>query len=186
MYNIMIIDDHAIVRHGLKALIESNSNLHVIAQAASVKEALSFPTYEQIDLILLDYQLEDGTGLDIAKYVKSSNSTVKIILLTAFLNIEKSMYIDAYLLKNIDSTLILDTIHQLLHYEQSIIDLTPLEQEIMNALTQGFSNKEIAASLFISEKTVRNYLTTIFKKLNVTNRTEAALFWNNYPKHHST
>lgn len=177
MYNIMIVDDHAIVRHGIKGLLEATSSYKVVAECTSLQEVLQYSSYRDVDLVLLDYQLEDGTGSEASAYIKTQNKDCKIILLTAFLNIEIPSSIDAYLLKNIDRTLILETICEVLNYKPLKIDFTDLERKILDEVGNGSTNKEIAETLFLSEKTVRNYLSTIYKKCNVSNRTEAALYW---------
>lgn len=180
MYNIMIVDDHAIVRHGLKGLVESTASYKVIAQCSSLQEVLQYSSFQTIDLVLLDYQLEDGTGIEASRYIKQQNKDCKIILLTAFLNIEIPSSIDAYLLKNIDSTLILETIYDVLNHKPLLIEFTELERKILNEVGKGSTNKEIANTLYLSEKTVRNYLSIIYKKCNVSNRTEAALYWKKH------
>jgi len=196
----MIIDDHAVVRLGLISLIEKNSNYEVVCDAGSCTEAYRKIEIFQPDLILLDYKLPDGDGVTMCHRIKRSNPKIKIIILSAFC--DEFMIKDAlragaegYLMKTIDKDAVINAIVKVLSGERSIdpslldslvdaikedpkeYELTSQEKELLELVARGLKNKEISEELFISEKTVRNYLTKVFEKINVRTRTEAAIFW---------
>lgn len=203
--SIMIVDDHAVVRLGLRSLLEKEENYVVCCEAESVNEA-----YEKIetfspDLILLDHKLPDGDGISACRQIKIINSKIKIIIITAFVDdllIKEAILAgaDGYLLKSIDRKAIISAIEKVLLGIPSIdptmikniiniVDIKPLEvelktqdNEILKLVAKGMTNKEIGKELFIAEKTVRNYLSRIMKKIEVNNRTEAALYWINQQK----
>lgn len=197
---IMIIDDHAVVRLGLTSLIEKNSNYEVVCDAGSSAEAYKKIENCQPDLILLDYKLPDGDGVTICHQIKRAYPEIKIIIVSAFCDeymIKDALQAGAegYLMKTIDKNAIMNAIEKVLKGEKSVdpsllaslvdavkgdtkqYELTTQERELLDLLAKGLKNKEISKELFISEKTVRNYLTRVFDKINVSNRTEAAIFW---------
>ncbi len=197
---IMIVDDHAVVRLGLTAIIENNTEYEVHCDAGSSAEAFRKIERCKPDLILLDYKLPDGDGVTMCHEIKRTYPEIKIIILSAFCDefmIREALQAgaDGYLMKTIDKNAIMNAIEKVLGGEKSVdpsllsslvdavkgdtklYDLTVKEKDILNLLAKGLKNKEISKELFISEKTVRNYLTRIFEKINVNNRTEAALFW---------
>lgn len=197
---IMIVDDHAVVRLGLTAIIENNTEYEVHCDAGSRAEAFSKIKGCKPDLVLLDYKLPDGDGVTMCHEIKRTYPEIKIIILSAFCDefmIREALQAgaDGYLMKTIDKKAIMNAIERVLGGEKSVdpsllsslvdavkgemkrYDLTGKEKAILNLLAKGLKNKEISKELFISEKTVRNYLTRIFEKINVNNRTEAALFW---------
>jgi DNA-binding NarL/FixJ family response regulator len=197
---IMIIDDHAVVRLGLTSLIEKNSNYEVVCDAGSGAEAYKKIEKYQPDLILLDYKLPDGDGVTICHQIKRAYPEIKIIIVSAYCDeymIKDALQAGAegYLMKTIDKYAIMNAIENVLKGEKSVdpslltslvdavkgetkqYDLTTNERELLDLLAKGLKNKEISKELFISEKTVRNYLTRVFDKIHVSNRTEAAIFW---------
>ncbi|MCC5910600.1 MAG: response regulator transcription factor [Clostridiaceae bacterium] len=204
--NILLVDDHAIVRYGIRSLIERNDGLRVCGEAESLQEAYQKVSELEPDVILLDIKLPDGDGAAGCREIKKIYPAVKIIILTAFA--EDSIVMEAvtagaegYLLKNIDSKNIITAIRDVV-MGKSILDpkivgkvfnlvknnetkdpgLTPQEKNILELISQGKTNKHIGKELFISEKTVRNYLSKAFRKINVSNRTEAAIYWSKHKK----
>lgn len=197
---VFIIDDHNLVRDGLRLILETDNRLIVCGEAGSLQAALDLIPESSPDVILLDFRLPDGDGINGCISIKRRFPNVKIIVLTAF---SQNMVVetiragaDGYLLKNIESQELINNIIKVYEGERvldsqvtkdvfnnlklsdskdSILSLR--EQNILQILSQGKSNCEIAEALDISEKTVRNYISNIFKKLNVTNRTEAASYW---------
>jgi two-component system response regulator DevR len=198
--NIMIVDDHAVVRLGLASIVEKNDSYNVCCDAGTSAE-----TYEKIeafipDLILLDCKLPDGDGVTMCYQIKKKYPDIKIIIISAFCDdymIKEALQAgaDGYLMKTIDKNMILSSIERVLSGEKSFdpllihtlinkpkdlvdnVELTKQEIEIISRIAQGFTNKEIGKEMYISEKTVRNYISRIFEKIGVNNRTEAALFW---------
>lgn len=200
-FRILIVDDHDIVRYGITKLLARSEGLEVCGEAENLKEA-----YEKIDelkpdIILLDIKLPDGNGAEACREIKKKYKNIKIIILTAFA--DDSIMAEAilagaegYLLKNIDSKNIvsyiwdvalerpaldreiLDKVFNLLNENQSKkTELTSQEESLLELISQGKTNKEIGKELFISEKTVRNNLVKLFKKIKVSNRTEAGMYW---------
>lgn len=202
---VMVVDDHSIVRDGLKLIIGLDHRLEVCGEAKSLQEAIDLIPKAQPDVILLDFKLPDGDGVNGCVMIKNRFPKVKIIILTAYSQDHLVMETiragaDGYLLKNIKSEELTKSILKVYHGD-SVLDtsvtesvfnsiitqneknkaddhkLSAREKYILQMVSQGKSNKEIAEALSISEKTVRNYISNIFKKLHVTNRTEAASYW---------
>lgn len=200
---ILLVDDHSVVRLGIKTLIKSDPELEVVAEAESLAETYKKVEQDKPDIVLLDIKLPDGDGVLGCKKIKSISPDTKIIVLTAYGNESLLQEVikagaDGYLLKEIDGQRIISAIKQVDAGESAIgpkstkklikllkqdkkeegYELTDREKEILDLISTGKTNNEIADELYIAEKTVRNYLTKIFKKLNVDNRTEAAVLWN--------
>ncbi|MDW7677875.1 MAG: response regulator transcription factor [Bacillota bacterium] len=197
--NIMLVDDHNIVRMGLKGLIDKDPELNVCAEAASLEEAYAVLETAQPDLVLLDMKLPDGDGAEGVREIKHRKPGIRVLILTAFAEshmVQESLRngADGYLLKNVDGRSIIQAIHNVLNSlmvmdpsvgntmlstsrDPVIEQLQDREQMVLNLISQGKTNKEIGESLFLAEKTVRNLITKIMKKIDVSNRTEAAAFW---------
>ncbi|WP_084019088.1 response regulator [Desulfuribacillus alkaliarsenatis] len=201
---VFIVDDHSVVRKGLKMFLDSNDEITVCGEAGTLKEALDIVGEHKPDIVLLDYKLPDGDGITGCLNIKNTHPNIKIIILTAFATEDVIVGAiragaDAYLLKDIEGDELVSTIRAVSKgksvLDSSVTDdvfnslkiaekdqraefnLTDKEIVILDMLTMGKVNKEIASSLGVSDKTVRNYISKIFKKINVTNRTEAASFW---------
>ena len=199
---ILIVDDHSIVRDGLRLILELDDRLEVCGEAKGLQETMSIIPKTLPDVILLDFKLPDGDGVNGCICIKSRFPKIKIIILTAYSQEHLVMETiragaTGYLLKNIKSKELIESILKV--YEgDSVLDpsvtegvfnnitnqkpnlenkLSCKETYILQMVSLGKSNKEIAEALTISEKTVRNYISNIFKKLNVSNRTEAASYW---------
>jgi two-component system, NarL family, response regulator DevR len=197
--NIMLVDDHNIVRMGLKGLIDKDPELNVCAEAASLEEAYAVLETVQPDLVLLDMKLPDGDGAEGVREIKQMKPGIRVLILTAFAEshmVQESLRngADGYLLKNVDGRSIIQAIHNVLNSlmvmdpsvgntmlstsrDPVIEQLLDREQMVLTLISQGKTNKEIGESLFLAEKTVRNLITKIMKKIDVSNRTEAAAFW---------
>jgi len=204
---VMLIDDHNIVRDGLKMLLQLNKDILVCGEAGSLDEAMKVIPIAAPDVILLDFKLPDGDGVNGLNLIKRSYPDIKVIILTAYSQNHLVMETikagaDGYLLKNIQHEVLVNTI-RIVYMGAHILDpsiskgviismnngdekvedndLSPRESNILQLISTGKSNKEIAEILCISDKTVRNYISYIFKKINVTNRTEAASYWLRKP-----
>lgn len=201
---ILLVDDHSIVRNGLKMILELDERLEICGEASTLNEAIIMTSNTNPDVVLLDFKLPDGDGIIGCNNIKKQFPNIKIIILTAYAQdhivIEAIRSgADGYLLKNIESEELIKGIMSVYNGE-SILDtsvtesvfnkikrenkewkkesiLSPKEVEIVQMISLGKSNKEIAGILYISDKTVRNYVSNIFKKLNVSNRTEVATYW---------
>ena len=199
---LLLVDDHSIVRLGIKSLLERNEGFIVCGEAENLADAYKKVQEMKPDIVLLDMKLPDGDGAAGCREIKKLNSDVKVIMLTAYA--EDSIVLetvragaDGYLLKNIDSKTIVSAIKAVYSgtsfLDASIINkvmkavkgnneidtlLSPQEKKILELISLGKTNKEIGEALFIAEKTVRNTVTKIMRKINVTNRTEAAIYWS--------
>ena len=201
---VLLVDDHSVVRDGLRLLLQLNDGLEVCGEAATLKEAIMMTIDTNPDVILLDFKLPDGDGVNGCISIKNLFPNIKIIILTAYAEEHIVMETiragaDGYLLKNIESEELIKTILSVYNGD-SVLDpsvtegvfnsikldnqkieesseFSPREMKILQALSLGKTNKEIAESLSISDKTVRNYISNIFKKINVSNRTESASYW---------
>ncbi len=201
---VLTVDDHNVVRDGLKLVLQVGDHIEVCGEAGSLNEAMKAIPETEPDVILLDSKLPDGDGAIGCIRMKSKYPDVKIIVLTAYsqdyLVIETiKAGADGYLLKSIKSEELIKNIISVYNgdyvLDPSVTEvvfnnvalrgdknelnnkLSPREKSILQMISEGKANKEIAAALLISEKTVRNYISSIFKKLDVSNRTEAASYW---------
>jgi len=200
---VFLVDDHGIVRSGLKLLLELDKRIEVCGEAKNLQETMDALAECKPDVVLLDFKLPDGDGVNGCLTIKNRLPQAKIIILTAYSQPHLVMEAiragaDGYLLKNVRGEELVDNILKVYHGD-SVLDsavtesiltsiissnekqkadkLTNKEVEILKMISIGKSNKEIAKDMEISEKTVRNYISNIFRKLNVSNRTEAASYW---------
>ncbi|MFF2911896.1 MULTISPECIES: response regulator transcription factor [Bacillales] len=197
---IVIVDDHPLVRRGLAAVISMQPNVQFAGEATNGQEALLVIEETQPDLVLIDLKLADESGLDVIKAARTRGISSKFILLTSsasredFLKAEEVL-VDGYVLKEALPEELLFAI-QLVHkgrkyYDPGLMEdkmrmtgssptdeLTPKEKEVLIELGQGACNREIASRLFISEFTVKKHVSQILAKLQVADRTQAALYAN--------
>ncbi|GBG57963.1 DNA-binding response regulator [Sporomusaceae bacterium FL31] len=210
--NILIADDHMLLRTGIRNVLEFENDLAVIGEAVDGEEAVGMALQLTPDIILLDINMPKLNGLEVTKKLRSENSTVKVIILTMHdddnyvIEVIKSGA-SGYLLKDIEPSMLIKAIHTVYEGESFIYPtlakklfgeihrreerqresgpmlerrkeerLTYREIEVLELICQGLSNNEIAQKLFLSEKTVKNHLTNIFRKINVTDRTQAVLY----------
>ncbi len=191
---IIIVDDHAMIREGLKKLLDMEDDLEVIATVGSGQEAIDGAIKLQPDVILMDISMPGISGIDAAKTIKKEAPHCRIIFLTihddkAYVNEALKLHPNGYVLKDADSNVLTDAIRTVYRggqYTYSKVcedvesgqlgELSSRELEVLDLLSKGFTNKEISQRLLISEKTVKNHLYSIFKKLGVQGRTQAALY----------
>ena len=202
--NIAIVDDHVMVREGIKQLLELDGDIKVIGEASDGIECLNMLKHINPDVLLLDINMPRLNGLEVLQKLKKANSKVRVLLLTIHNEIEYLMKaveigVNGYVLKDSDSDLLKKAVFvvfnndtfiqpslapllnsklmndQKLNKSNSSI-LTNREYEVLVLLSEGLFNKEIGAILGISEKTVKNHVSSIFKKIDVSDRTQAALY----------
>jgi DNA-binding NarL/FixJ family response regulator len=198
---LLIVDDHELVREGLTLVLEEAEEIVIAGQAGSVAQAVAQAVALQPDVILLDMMLPDGDGVSVIQQLKAKNHPARIVVLTSFAEDEKirgalQAGATGYLLKDVLRHELLaairaaaegrPTLHpvvqshlmqQLQPRKQStpLETLTERERDVLKAIAEGQSNKEIAATLGLTLGTVKGYVSTIFSKLAVASRTEATL-----------
>ena len=201
--NIVITADHSMIREGLKSLLELDGDIKVIAEAVDGRDCLDKLDVYKPDVLLLDINMPNMNGLDVLKELKARKSKVKVLVLTVHNETEYLMKavdigINGYVLKDSESAELKKAIHTIMdgetyiqpslipalnakrlernEDEEKIDSLTRRELEVLKLLAIGMYNKEVAEKLEISERTVKNHISNIFKKLEVTDRTQAAVF----------
>jgi two-component system response regulator DegU len=203
---ILIADDHSMVRQGIKQILELENDFTVIAQASNGEEAVLMARQSNPDIILMDINMPGMNGLQAIKELKEENQNVRVLVLTIhedreYLFKTLQMGAEGYVLKDAEPSVLMDAIRNIckgesyiqpnmtkelvkeftritLHDRPAHDDnrLTAREIEVLELIAEGMINKEIAKQLYISEKTVKNHVSNIFKKLNVSDRTQAAIY----------
>ena len=199
MIRVMIVDDHGAVRAGLGDLLGNADDIEVVASAVDGTQAVALAGELDIDVVLMDLNMPGMDGIIATRKIARGKDSPYVVVLTSFSDRERILdAIDAgavgYLLKDADPEQILDGIRAACRGESPIdpkaarevlaaraearppADLTEREREILALLVSGLANKQIARRLEISEKTVKAHLTAIFRRIRVTDRTQAALW----------
>ncbi|SDY60845.1 two component transcriptional regulator, LuxR family [Proteiniborus ethanoligenes] len=203
---VMIVDDHSLMREGLKQILELENDIEVVGLVSNGEDSIKYAQQSKPDVILLDINMPKMNGLDVLRRLKDIGVDSKIIMLTIhddreYLYETVKIGANGYVLKDSDSDTLISAIkdvHKGKSYiqpslsellvkdinsiegkskEASFIEsLTKREYEVLTLIAEGMNNREIAEKLFISEKTVKNHVSKIFKKIDVTDRVQAAIF----------
>ncbi len=205
MLRLLIVDDHEVVRLGMRALLERHPTFTVVGEASTQEEAVSMAGELQPDIVLMDIRLAGGSGIEACQQIKERYPQIKVIMLTSFAEDELLFAAiragaTGYLLKQIaggdviraiegaargesmlDPSLtqrVFFEVRRSIQKEEAVAfqDLTSQERQVLFLIAGGRTNREIAADLFLSEGTVRNYVSSILSKLGVSNRAEAAAY----------
>lgn len=206
MMTILLVEDHAVVRSGLRFYLESTGEFEVCGEADSIREATILSKTIQPDIVLLDLNLPDNEGVKGYQQIGRNFPFAKTLVLTAHVDrytlreLIRSGLKGCYLKKS-NSEELLEGLKRLYHgkyaFDPEIAeevfelldqkpleagDLTDRELKILELISEGRMNKEISDLLLLSEKTIRNMISRIYKKIGVTNRTEAAVYWIKEPR----
>jgi DNA-binding NarL/FixJ family response regulator len=204
-FRLLVVDDHEVVRQGLVALLDRRPNFQVVAEAGTVEEALAQARLHQPDIVIMDVRLPDGSGVEACREIRADLPETRVVMLTSFPDDEAVLSAivagaAGYLLKQIrardlvsaleavgrgESLLdpavterVLARVRQIATGEihDELAGLTPQERKILLLVAEGMTNKAIAAEIFLSDKTVKNYVSSILAKLNLERRAQAAAF----------
>ena len=191
----MIVDDHEIVRRGIAEIVDRDEALEVVAEAGSVADAVRRADLVRPDVILVDLQLPDGTGIDIMTSLRASPPPILPVVLTSFDDDEalaESLEAGAraYILKTVRGAEITDVIKAVadgrvlldertlprrrVDHEAPPADLPPSERQVLDLIGDGLSNREIGEKLGVAEKTVKNHITSLLSKMGLQRRTQVA------------
>ncbi|MDH3499413.1 MAG: response regulator transcription factor [Acidimicrobiia bacterium] len=203
MTRILLVDDHEVVRQGLRSLIEREDDLEVVGEAGNAKEAVRRAGYDSPDLVILDVRLPDGSGVEVCRELRTRYPDLKIMMLTSHsdgdaLRSAIKAGADGFILKQVDPGYIVDSIRQVAgghptidpslsgeifrfmrgetDEDPTLTSMTEQERTILGLLGDGLSNREIADNVYLAEKTVKNYVSRILAKLDMSTRSEAAAF----------
>ena len=187
---LLIAEDQSMLRDAMSTLLSMEDSVESVLQAKDGKEAIDLISTNDIDVAILDVEMPEATGLDVLEYIRSNNIHCKVIIVTTFKRMGYFEHaiknnVDAYVLKDRSIDELMKTINNVLaghkEYSPELMEnifnshnpLTNQEKIILLKIKEGLPNKEIANELFLSEGTIRNYISNILTKLNCKNRTEA-------------
>jgi two-component system response regulator DevR len=200
---VFLLDDHEVVRSGLRALLEASGDIDVVGEAGTVEEALARIPPTRPNVAVLDVRLPDGSGIEVCREIRSRWTDIACLMLTSYAD-DEALFAAVmagaagYLLKRVGSTDLVDAVRRA-GDGQSLLDpaliervlerlrkgpnedrrlasLTPQERRILELITEGRTNRQIAETMILAEKTVKNYISNLLAKLGVERRTQAATF----------
>jgi two-component system, NarL family, response regulator DevR len=203
MIRVLIVDDHAVVRMGLKALFELHDQFSVVGEAESGPEALELAARHKPDVVVMDIRMPGMNGIEACQEIRANNPGSRVIMLTSYAD-DEAVYASimagasGYVLKQMDNDQLVESVERVARGE-SLLDpgvakgvmgrmkdiatekeneakLSETERKILTLIAEGKTNQEIADQIFLAEKTVRNYVSKIFDKLNLSNRAAAAAY----------
>jgi DNA-binding NarL/FixJ family response regulator len=200
---VLICDDHEVVREGLRGLIGRQTGMSVVGEAGTMAEAIEVAASSRPDVVIMDVRLPDGSGVEACRSIREANPDVKVIMLTSYADDEAlfaSIIAGAsgYLLKQtrgqavVDAVIavaagrslldpdvtgkVLERLRETRAEDPALASLTEQERKVMSGLAEGKTNREISETMFLSEKTVKNYVSRILDKLGLSRRAEAAAY----------
>ena len=201
-----MVDDHEVVRVGLRTVLHNHYGITVVGEAGTKSAAVRAAKRLLPDIVLMDVRLPDGSGVEACRDILASHPTTRIIFLTSYADDDSVLAsvlagAQGYVLKNIDSSLLIRSV-RVVAKGQSILNpaltqravnwikawpaqarlvrgqsLSPQEERVLALVAEGLTNKEVAATMQLSDKTVKNYLANIFQKLHISRRAQAATFF---------
>lgn len=203
---LLLVDDHEVVRVGLRTLLTQHNHITIAGEASNVAGAIQNAARVKPDVVLMDLRLPDGSGVDACREILAVNPVIRVICLTSYADDDSVLAAvlagaHGYVLKEIDSAALLRAVHTVAK-GHSILDpqvteralswlrslngnvhipetdpLSPQEERVLALVAEGCTNKEIGSALNLSDKTVKNYLASVFQKLRITRRAQAAAFF---------
>ena len=202
---LLVVDDHEVVRQGLVSLLDRRERFQVVAEAGTAAEAVEMTRKFEPDLVIMDVRLPDGSGIEACREIRAEFPKTRVVILTSYPDEEAVLSAiiagaSGYLLKQIRSRdlvsalesvgrgeslldpavteKVLDRVRRIATgtYTDEMAQLTQQEQKILLLVAEGKTNKEIASEVFLSDKTVKNYVSSILSKLNLERRAQAAAF----------
>ncbi len=201
---VLIVDDHAVVRQGLRTFLDMLPDIQIVGEAASGRESLEAVAKSKPDVVLMDLMMPEMDGVEATRRIRADYPETRVIVLTSFAEEDKIFPAiragaAAYLLKDVKPAELAETIRAVARGESRLAPditrtllsniaagepgqksarepLTEREAEVLRSLARGLSNKEIAAELFIAEKTVKTHISNILAKLGFADRTQAAVY----------
>ncbi len=200
----LLVDDHDVVRQGLKALVDAQPDLAVVGEAGTAAEAVRRVGFDDPDVVVLDIRLPDGSGVEVCREIRERFPEVRVLILTSFADEEALLGAimagaAGYVLKRINSNELVDSIRRV-GAGESLLDpgmteklfrrlrgeeqpedpllarLSPQERAILLHIAEGKTNRQIAEEMFLAEKTVKNYVSNLLAKLGMHRRSEAAAY----------
>jgi DNA-binding NarL/FixJ family response regulator len=201
--SVFLLDDHEVVRRGLRELLEAEGEIAVVGEAATVAEARSRIASVRPDVAILDVRLPDGDGVEVCREVRSAMPGVACLMLTSFADDEALFAAimagaSGYLLKQIKGESLVDAVRRVAtgeslldpaltrqvldriraepEQDERIAQLTERERHILELIVEGKTNRQIAEETYLAEKTVKNYVSNLLSKMGMTRRTEAAVY----------
>ncbi|MFI5355908.1 MAG: response regulator [Opitutales bacterium] len=202
---VLLVDDSEVVRLGLRSLLDAESDIVVVGEAGSVAAAVAACAATKPQVVLLDLRLPDGSGFDACRQILRRQPETRILVLTSVVDdslMDEALRAGAhgYLLKEINARGLVQALHDVAAgksildpavtarvlrlvksgtstADSSITELAPQERRVLALIADGHTNKEVAAEMGLSEKTVKNYLGTVFEKLHVSRRSQAAALY---------
>ncbi len=200
---IVLVDDHEVVREGLRALLDAEDGIEVVGEAGTVTDAVRRVGYESPDVVVLDVRLPDGSGIEACREIRARWPEVRVLMLTSFADDEalfSSIMAGAsgYVLKQIKGSDLISSVQRVGRGE-SLLDpemtervfrrirgeepddpllsrLSNQERKILDLIAEGLTNRQIAERMFLAEKTVKNYVSNVLAKLDMSRRSEAAAY----------
>jgi DNA-binding NarL/FixJ family response regulator len=202
---LLVVDDHEVVRQGLVAMLDRREGFQVVAEAGTAADAVAMAERYQPDLVVMDVRLPDGSGIEACRDIRAEHPETRVVMLTSYPDEEAVLSAivagaSGYLLKQIRARDLVSALESVARgeslldpavtatvlervrriattpYDEEVAQLTAQEQRILLLVAEGKTNKEIASEVFLSDKTVKNYVSSILSKLNLQRRAQAAAF----------
>ncbi|MFO7280597.1 MAG: response regulator transcription factor [Thermoanaerobacterales bacterium] len=201
MTRVFLLDDHEVVRRGVRELLEAEDDLEVVGEASTAEEALARIPATRPDVAVLDVRLPDGDGVEVCRDIRSRHPEIACVMLTSFAD-DDAVYAAimagaaGYLLKQVKGTDLVDAVRRVgrgeslldpavttrvldrirHRQEDELAGLTEQERKILELIAEGLTNRQIGERLYLAEKTVKNYVSNLLSKMGMKRRTEAAAY----------